>query len=399
MFDRDRYDIVVVGAGPAGAIAAKESAERGASVLLIEERRSIGLPIQCTGLLSVRGFKAAGACGDVILREIKGVVAHGPSGQKITAEREETHAYVMDRDRFDCDLIEQAKQAGVEVRVPASATGIEPGLIHVEAQDESYQVPTQLVIGADGPNSRVGHWAGLRPPSKFIIAIQVTIPYEAEHEDYVEVFIGQNIAPNFFAWAVPSLPGYARVGLGTDDPKITREHMDRFLNTYFPECKIMGFNAGSIPIGPVEKSIADGVLLVGDAAGQAKPTSGGGIYTGVSCAKIAADVASRAVEQRKTSASDLQEYETRWRREFEAELKFGMLAHDYLCKLSDGDINKIFDVARDPEIGQLIGQYGDIDYPSHVAKAILKRPNLWGKMIHAVPLDMELMMKALQHLV
>ena len=398
MFDRDRYDIVVVGGGPAGAIAAKESAERGASVLLIEERREIGLPIQCTGLLSIRGFEAAGANRDVILGEIRGLHAYGPNGKKITAERSQSHAYVMDRDRFDQDLIEQAREAGVEIRVPASAIGYEPGLIEIQIDQSVSKIPVGIVIGADGANSRIAQWAGLRPPEKFIYAIQVTIPYESGRSDYVEVYLGQDVAPNFFAWAVPSMPGYARVGLGTDQSKGVRELLDKLLDQRFPESKILGFNAGSIPIGPVAKSVSDGVLLVGDAAGQAKPTSGGGIYTGVSCAKIAAEVAMGALSSGNVRAPALASYESRWREKFEAELNFGMLAHDYLSKMSDENLNEIFEAADNPELLALIGEHGDIDYPSHVAKALIKRPALWGKLIHAVPLDMEILMKAVRQL-
>ena len=398
MFDRDRYDIVVVGGGPAGAIAAKESAERGASVLLIEERREIGLPIQCTGLLSVRGFEAAGASSDVILGEIRGLHAYAPNGRKISAECSETHAYVMDRDRFDCDLVSQAKAAGVEVRVPATAIGFEPGSIEIQIDQSAQEIPVGVVIGADGANSRIAQWAGLTPPEKFIFAIQVTIPYEPERTDYVEVFLGQEIAPNFFGWAVPSMPGYARVGLGTDRPKGVRELLDKLLDQRFPESKILGFNAGSIPIGPVAKSVADGVLLVGDAAGQAKPTSGGGIYTGVSCAKIAADVACQALGSGTPSEAALNSYERQWRESFEAELNFGMLAHEYLSKMTDEDLDQIFEAADHPGLLELIGEHGDIDYPSYVAKALIKKPALWSKLIHAVPLDMDILMKAVRQL-
>lgn len=398
MFDRDRYDIVVVGGGPAGAIAAKESAERGASVLLIEERRQIGLPIQCTGLLSVRGFETAGATRDVILREMRGVFAYAPNGKRISVEAPDVQAYVMDRDRFDCDLIRQAERAGVEVRIPATAIGYEPGVIEIEGNGESRKIPVGVVIGADGPNSRIARWSGLEPPEKLIFAIQVTISYEAEREDYVDVYLGREIAPHFFAWIVPSTPGHARVGLGTDDGQNAKALFDRWFAEKFPDAEILEKNAGSIPIGPVEKTVANGVMLVGDAAGQAKPTSGGGIYTGVSCAKIAADVATRAVNESNTTVENLAEYENRWREMLGEELRFGMIAHKLLCQMSDEDLNHIFEMGDDPELIQLLGEYGDIDYPSRLATAVLKRPHLWGKLLQAVPWDMDMMLKALRHL-
>jgi geranylgeranyl reductase family protein len=398
MFKQDRYDIVVVGGGPAGAIAAKESAERGASVLLIEERRQVGLPVQCTGLLSVRGFEASGASDDVILREMKGVFAYAPSGKKISVESPKVHAYVMDRDRFDRDLIDQAEKAGVEVAIPAKAVGYEPNKIQIEVDGNTKSISTGIVIGADGPNSRVARWAGLEPPEKLIIAQQVTITYDAPAENYVEVYLGREIAPNFFAWAVPSGPGTARVGLGTDDGQNAKSFFDRWFMLQYPGAEILERNAGSIPIGPVEKTVADGVLLVGDAAGQAKPTSGGGIFTGVSCAKIAAEVAVRAISEANTTAENLIEYENRWRESFGEELRFGMVAHNLLCQMTDADINHVFELGDDPELVKLLGEYGDIDYPSKLASAVLKRPQLWGKLLQAVPWDMDIMLKALRHL-
>ncbi|MBI1730876.1 NAD(P)/FAD-dependent oxidoreductase [Candidatus Acetothermia bacterium] len=398
MPNRDTYDVVVVGGGPAGAVAARESARRGASVLLIEERRQIGLPVQCTGLLSVRGFEAAEANPDVILREVRGAFAHAPDGRILSVESPRVHAYVMDRDRFDCNLVELARNAGVEVQIPARAVGFQPGKLSVQADGKTEVIKTKVVIGADGPQSRVARWAGLAPPEKFIVAIQVTIPYEPEREDFVHVYLSRTIAPAFFAWAVPSTRGYARVGLGTDDGKKARTYLDCWLNKEFPGRTVMGFNAGAIPIGPVERTVSDGVLLVGDAAGQAKPTSGGGIFTGISCAKIAAEVAMRAVSENDVSKKNLSEYEKRWRELFEMELRFGMLAHELLCRMSDEEISKVFETADDPELLTLIGEHGDIDYPSGIAKALLKKPALWGKFLQVVPWDMDLLIKALRYL-
>ncbi len=398
MFDRDQYDVVVVGGGPAGAVAARDCAKQGLCVLLIEERRQIGLPVQCTGLLSVRGFEGAGASPNVILRGVKGAFAHAPDGRILAVESPKTHAYVMDRDRFDCDLVQQARDAGVEVKSPASAVGLEPGKIEIQFDGKRQKISTKIIIGADGPMSRVARWAGLSPPEKFIIAVQATIPWEAERADYVHVYLGRKIAPSFFGWVVPSAPGYARVGLGTDDGQRARQFLDDWLNKQFCGKKILEFNAGAIPIGPVERTVADGVLLVGDAAGQAKPTSGGGIYTGVSCAKIAAEVATCAIRNGKTSAEALSEYERRWREQFEMELRFGMMAHQLLCRMSDDDLNKVFETADEPELLKLIGEHGDIDYPSHIAKALLKKPALWSKFLQVVPWDMDLLMKAVRYL-
>lgn len=394
MVQRDRYDIVVVGGGPAGAIAARTAQERGARVLLLEWHREVGVPIQCTGLLSVRGFEAAGAGSHVILREMRGVYAFAPGGRRLALESPRVQAYVMDRDRFDCDLVRRAEEAGVEVFLNAQAVGYEPGdpgTLHLKRDGRQVSVQASVVIGADGARSDVARWAGLAPPRKRIIGVQVTIPYELERDDYVEVHLGRRVAPNFFAWAVPSLPGHARVGLGTDDGKRARALLERWLEERFPGRGVVERNAGEIPIGPAEKTVTDGVMLVGDAAGQAKPTSGGGIYTGVSCARIAGEVAAQAVQEGDVSARRLGEYERRWRARFEDELRFGMLAHRVLCRLTDDELDRLFEAADEPEVMRILSEHGDIDYTSHAAQALLKRPRLWGRFLRAIPRKRELL--------
>lgn len=397
------YDVVVVGGGPAGAMAAKTAQEHGARALLLEWHREVGLPVQCTGLLSVRGFEAAGASKNVILREMRGAYAYGPSGQCLQLESPRTQAYVIDRDRLDQDLVRQAAEAGVDVRVNARATALDTDsgtfrTLSFSDNGVERSVKAGVVIGSDGAKSDVARWAGLAPPRKRIIGVQVTIPYQLEREDYVEVHLGREVAPHFFAWAVPSFPGHARVGLGTDQGKQARSLLDRWLSERFAGREIVERNAGEIPIGPAERTVADGVMLVGDAAGQAKPTSGGGIYTGTSCGRIAGEVAARAVQSRDTSAERLSEYERRWREQFDDELRFGMMAHEILCRLSDEELNQLWATAQDPEILKVICEHGDIDYTSWVAKALLKRPRLWGKLLRAVPRKRELFNHILPYL-
>jgi len=308
------------------------------------------------------------------------------------------HAYVMDRERFDCDLIRQAKDAGVEVRVGAPVIGFEPGQLFFKLNGRRESVKTKTIIGADGPDSSVAKWAGLPLPQKTIIAIQVTIPLDVEREDYVEVFLSQRIAPNFFAWVVPAAPGYARVGLGTDDGRRAKACLDAWLRERFPGKRVLEFNAGAIPIGPAEHTTADGVLLVGDAAGQAKPTSGGGIYTGVTCARLAGEVAARTALQGDVSQEALSEYEQRWQGLFESELRFGIFAHQLFRQISDEQINAMFAALDDPHILRILGEHGDIDYPSQVVKALLKRPDLWGRLLSAAPFHLDVLLQTLKYL-
>lgn len=396
---RSTYDVVVVGAGPAGAMAAQTAAEHGLDVLLVEWRPKIGRPVQCTGLLSLRGFEASGVGDNVKLGPMRGAYVYGPREQSFPLESPRIQAYVMDRDRFDCAVVRHAEDAGAEVHVRARAVEYEPGdpaSLTLRLDDhEDVTIQTRIVVGGDGPKSDVARWAGLSPPQKRIVASQVTIPYELDRSDYVEVHLNRRVAPNFFGWAVPSTPGCARVGLGTDDGQQTNALLERWLAKRFGNPEILERFGGEIPIGPAERTVADGVMLVGDAAGHAKPTSGGGIYIGTSCGRMAGEVAAEAFEADDVSARRLSTYERRWRERFERELTFGMLAHRALCRLSDDDLDRIFQtVAEDDELLSVLSEHGDIDYTSWVAEALLTRPRLWRKLLGAVPRKRDFLMEA-----
>lgn len=389
------YDIVVIGGGPAGAVAAATAAEHGAKVLLVEKADPAVKPVQCTGLVSLRTLEEAAIDpAEVAIRAISGVSVYAPSGNRVHISAGEARAVVIDRRRFDLLLLERAAAAGAEVRTGTVAVGLEDDLVQLRTGRRAWSVQARLVIGADGPNSRVARWKGLPGPERLIFAVQVLAPYRPERADSVEVFLGRHIAPGFFAWAVPAEEGRARVGLGLEGhghgEMNARTYLVRLLERLGladagERTMAMTVTAGLIPIGPPARTVADGVLLVGDAAGQAKPTSGGGLYTGIVCAKLAGEVAAKCVERGDASAAALAEYERRWRRALGSELAFGMLAHRLLTRLSDPALDKIIASLDDPQARALIAEHGDIDYPSRLARAFLRSPGLWPKFAGLIP--------------
>ncbi len=393
------YDVIVVGAGPAGSVTSKTAAEQGARVLLLEEDRKVGSPIRCTGLLSPRGVELSGVSSGVLLREIRGAFVYSPHGERLVIEGSSPKGYVMDRDRFDQDLVEQACRAGVEIITGARASGLirEEGSSRLIFKQDGREatVEGRMIVGADGPQSRIAHWAGLPRPKRMIAALQVTIPHEPERPDFVEVFLGRELAPDFFAWAVPAAPGQIRVGLGTTQGPRLRALLNQLL-TRWGDAHQLTEESGIIPLVFPERTVTDGVLVVGDAAGQVKPTSGGGIYTSITCARIAGEVSARAARSGDTSERALSEYERRWRALLEQELRFGFQAHLLLARLSDAVLARLFRAIDDPRVSALFGEHGDIDYTSRALQVLLTRPTLWGRLMRALPFDIKTLVELLR---
>ncbi len=382
-----QYDVIVVGGGPSGSSAARKAAEGGVRVLQLEEHTKVGRPIQCTGLLSLHGIELTNTREDIRLRPITGAFVYAPDGTRLKMGGNKLQAHVIDRDRLDQQMMDDAKAVGVDVRIGLKATGWAPGMLEAfePATGQVYTFEAPLIIGADGAHSRMANWAKLPRPTKKVYGVQVLVPYKAEREDFVEVFIGQELAPNFFGWAVPAGENTGRVGLATDDGvKGARERLNKLLAERY-SMDILSVQGGTIPFGLPKQTVTDGVMLVGDAAGQAKPTSGGGIYTGSLCGQIAGDVAASAIKAGDVSQKFLQAYEKGWRVKLERELNFGWHAHRLLCHLSDDQINRVFEWLTMPDVQAILEEYGDIDYPSICMKEIVKHPSMWADLLKRIP--------------
>ncbi len=200
--------------------------------------------------------------------------------------------------------------------------------------------------------------------------------YEPDEPDFIEVFFDQELAPGFFAWVVPAEEGIARVGLATSQMKGSSGFLRRFLEKL--QLKPLKINTGLIPLGPRPQTVAPGVMVVGDAAAQAKPTSGGGLYTGICCAKIAGEVAAEnALASSKGDGLGI--YEKRWREKLDRELSLGMALRRLFKSLHNREINFIFDVLDNKAILDIVATHGDIDYPSLIIKALLQHPKEWWR--------------------
>ncbi|WP_445474614.1 geranylgeranyl reductase family protein [Methanococcoides methylutens] len=381
------YDVVVVGAGPTGSTAARYAAKYGAKVLMIEEHSSIGTPVECTGLLSTR---AVAECDiepddDFVLNSVRGAFVHSPNGTCLPIDGRKTKAYVVSRKIFDRTLVSMAVDTGAKLILKGRVIGLQEKdgiqVLSVIHMGRHITIKSRVVIGADGVKSNIARYAGLGRVDRVLSGVQIEAPYRSKDTDFVELFIGSN-APGFFAWTVPVSEDISRIGLAVE-PGNEQNAIDYLKGIISLNPQISSRNSrsmldlvvGGIPIGPLERTYSDGVLIAGDAAGQVKPTSGGGIYTGATCAKIAGEVAAKAARDGDVSGERLSSYEKRWKAEIGRELGIGMKIHDLFGGLSDDEMNDLISSMNNPAILEMITRYGDMDHPSILIKKLLNPMN------------------------
>ena len=382
-----QYDVVVVGAGPVGATAARYAALNGASVLLIEEHASVGSPVGCTGLLSTRAISECDVepANDFVLNSVRGAHVYSPNGGCLPIDGGKIKAHVVSRKMFDRKLVKMAVDVGVDVSLRTRAIGLSRinslQELSVLQNGVSKTITANVIIGADGVRSNIAQMAGLGQVQKVLSGIQIEAPYSSNDADFVELFMGSQ-APGFFGWTVPINEEISRIGLAvpTGNELNAVQYLNDLLNLNQGVSTLYGGGAldvvyGGIPLGPLEKTVADGVLIVGDAAGQVKPTSGGGVYTGAACAKIAGEVAALAAIEGDSSENRLNEYEKRWRAKLGRELSIGMKIHDFMGGLNDAELDELLGSMNTPKILDMITEYGDMDHPSVLIKKMLSPAN------------------------
>jgi flavin-dependent dehydrogenase len=235
------------------------------------------------------------------------------------------------------------------------------------------EVEAKIVISAEGVRGRLARQAGIMPPEIILSGAQVEIPFAVEDPESVELHLGP--APGLFAWVIPTSEGTARIGLCARERGC--EHLRAFLKTEWIRKRIRGsattMNVGGLPLGSPAATAVEGLLAVGDAAGQVKPTSGGGIYPGLVAAKIAGGVAAAAALENDSSAERLQEYDRLWRVKLGRELEIGMRVNRMLNKMSNAELDEAVGyLARKPQIIKAIEEHGDIDRPSHLMGRMLR---------------------------
>jgi geranylgeranyl reductase family protein len=375
---RTDCDVAVVGAGPAGSRTARDLAARGFRVRLLEEHRAVGVPSHCSGLISLRTLKESGLGEGQIIHRITGAFVHTQSGSEVALGGGDTRAVAIDRIAWDRALCEQAQAAGadlVRARVTSVArpfdTSGRAGHVRLTTQTDGRDstLVARLVIGADGTHSRVRRTLGMGAPREYAYNLGIEGKLKARRDDFVHVFVGQEMAPGWFGWIIPTGDGMVRVGIGSNN-HVKPIDCYRDLTRRFPglfdgiePCRMYG---GTIPLEFAPRTYGDNAMLVGDAGGQVKPFSGGGIYTSLVAARHAAQTAVEAFAADDFGARKLAVYEKRWKREIGRELLRSLRLRRFGLGLSEDEVERVVTALRSDGLQQLAARHGDIDYPSRV---------------------------------
>lgn len=367
--------MAVIGAGPAGSMAAKYAAKSGARVILLEEHAAVGWPVECAGLLGAGAMAESElARGPFIQRGMSGAAIYSPGGSCLYFKARTSKAWVVDRRLFDRALARDALREGAELRLRSYVRKMrsDEGLCTLTFAGGE-EIRARIVISAEGVRARLARQWGIKPPEIILSGAQVEAPFAVEDPESVEVHLGQ--APGLFAWVVPTGEETARIGLCARERGC--DHLRAFLKSEPIRKRIRGsaavINVGGLPLGPAAVTAVAGLLAVGDAAAQVKPTSGGGIYPGLVAAKIAGGVAAAAAMEGDSSAKRLSEYDRLWRAKLGRELEIGMRANRMLNKMSHAELDGVVGyLAGKPRLIKAIEEHGDIDRPSHLMARMLR---------------------------
>lgn len=359
------YDVIVAGGGPVGSMAAECCAKAGLKTLVIEEHAAAGIPVQCAGLLSSNAFKECEVSDRSVLQTISGARVVSGLGKEFSFDAGEVKAYVVDRSALDREMLESAADAGAEIMLKTSVTGASPGESCCELATTGIggrkDLVSRMVIAADGPRSIFSRIYGMKRAPVFISGVQADVPYDGAGR---LVELHPYASPGFFGWVIPAGKGRARVGLCAEND--TNALFEKFIKNFGPSS--VHLVTGTIPLGIMPKTYGYRTLFCGDAAGFAKPTSGGGVYTGVRSARHAADTTVRCIENGNFEDSALSSYESAWKADFGRELAFGMRLFRMRRSLTPGIVDDLCRVMNEKGMAEDIIRYGDMDRPAAIVK-------------------------------
>ncbi len=385
------YDALIVGAGPTGSYIAHRLASFGHKIVVFEEHERIGEPVQCTGIIGAECLEHFPLFDGTVLGKVSSARLFSPSRREIRLWRERVQAYIIDRAAFDRSLAEKAQGQGVHYLLGSRVNDIAVlnDRVRVEAEgQETCEAKTAVI--ASGFGSRIPQNLGLGRVGDLVVGAQAEVSTDSgegrrqeSEKSEIEVYFDQGVAPGFFAWFVPTGPKRALVGLFSR--RNTGEHLIKLLATLFQQGRIASAEAkityGGIPLKPLRRTYRERVIVVGDAAGQVKPTTGGGVYYGLLCAEVAADTLHQALVTDTFSESIFSGYQKAWRERIGWELRIGYFARRLYERLTNSQIDYLFHFIASNGILESLLQAPELSFDWH-GKALLNSLKYLGPWRH-----------------
>lgn len=384
------FDVAIIGGGPSGLLVATHLAQAGLDVTLFEEHPAIGTPVHCTGIVSQEVAGIVKIPDDVILGRLLRAAMVAPNGQRVEhrwlpASGEDL--LVIDRARFDMRLAEDARAAGATIRTSARVNRLEPGRDGVFVGVGDTMAKARACVLACGVSYRFQRDLGLGLPGQVIHTAQIEVG--AEPSDAVELYFGRHVAPEGFVWTVPILrDGSVHMKVGT----MARGNAGAYLRTFLDRRDIrarLRTEPGEpvrrlLPLKPLPKTYADRVLVVGDAGGFTKPTTGGGIFYSLLTAALAAERLVEGFHAGRLDDAFLSRYEARWQDRLGQELRVADWLRTTVAKCTDHEINALIDAMASHDVQLIIRRTARFNWHRDVILAMVRQPGIKGLLVRAL---------------
>jgi geranylgeranyl reductase family protein len=345
------YDVIVAGGSVAGLLCAREIARNKNSVLVIEEDYEIGTPEHCGGLVSTKGLEKLGVIpfGKTFDHLIESATIYAPNGKSFEINSKKQKVAEISRRELDKQIAHQAQKNGAVIKVRTSFQELTENGVRTNEGE----INCKIFVDARGATSLVQ-----KDRTGILSSAQYEIYADWIKKGKVEVFFDQEKYPGFFAWIIPSGEGKGKVGIAGRGIKVS-EILDEFLEQKGNYSTIRKIFAPIWIKGPIKKFVDDKTVIVGDAAGQAKPTTSGGIYT----SGMGGVLAGRAISKflKSNNRTDLEQYQKNWMQQFGKEFEKQLLARKVLERIDNDTINKLFESIT-PEITKEISEKEDFDF-------------------------------------
>ena len=386
------YDVTIIGAGPIGSTLAYELAKEDINVCLIDKKKVIGLPLQCAGIINKRVLEINQFPDELILNKAKGAVLHSKN-HSLSVSKEEDQAIIIDRVALEQFLYKRAIKNGVDAYLSSKVVAIDDVKGKVSFQNESTEksIRSKIIVGADGPLSIVSSAFG--NDFDYYCASQYLVKVNEDNNDmpFVDLYAYGDLFPGFI-WQIPVNKNIYRIGLFSNyDFKMQNEILDDFLENDFKydDYEIIEKYKGKIPIyNKKNRLYKNRALLIGDAASQIKPTTGGGLLIGFEAVEMAKNAIVKALNSEDFNSLNLEKetyddikilqdnfksYQKDFEKRFLNEFSYQFKVQKTLCTLSDDDLDYFFEKLKEKEADKLISEYGDMDNQSILVKEFLKR--------------------------